>query len=180
MAKNSFCLAFSSMATALSVAVLFLTGIFPLGTFALPALAGVFLIGVVAECGYRWAWAVYFAVSALSFLTAGDREAVLFFILLFGYYPILKSVMEFKFRRPARILLKLLAFNAAAVLEFKLAVWLLGVPKESFFLFGRYVPGLFLILGNAVFVVYDYALSLLAVSYWKKVHPVLQKWTRRP
>ena len=180
MAQNSVRLALSAMAVALATVVMFLTGALPLGTLALPALAGVFLIAVVMECGAGWAWAAYLSVSALSLLIAADREAVLFFILLFGCYPILKAGFEAKFRKAVRIPLKFLFFNAASILEFLLAVKLLGAPPESLTLFGHFVPWLFLAVGNVVFAVYDCALSLLAISYWKKIHPLVARWTRRP
>ncbi len=178
MTKKNMQLAFSSMVAALSCAVMFFTGVFPFGTMALPALAGVFLISIVMECGRGWALGTYVTISVLSVLIAADREAVLFFILFFGYYPILKAVLESKFHRVIQVLLKFSIFNAAAILEFFLASKLLGIPQESFTIFGHSVPWLFLILGNIVFLIYDWAMSLLVVSYWNKIHPRLAKWFR--
>lgn len=70
---------------------MFLTGLIPIGTYALPAIAGVLLIVAVIEIGAKWAWMIYAAVAVLSLLFAADKEAALLFVLFFGYYPVLKS-----------------------------------------------------------------------------------------
>lgn len=163
-------LAFCSVITALCVAIMFLTGIIPIGTYALPALSGVLLIPVVVELGTGWAWSVYIAASLLSFFIAADKEAVLFFILFFGYYPILKAVLERINKKAVQFFLKFAVFNASAIIEFFIAANLLNVPQDSFFVHGVYLPWAFLIAGNVIFLIYDYALSLLIISYNKKVH----------
>ena len=76
MRRNTQKIALCGVVAALSVVVLFLTGIIPVATIALPAVAGCFLIAVVAEIGVRHGFAVYAAVSLLSALIVPDREAV--------------------------------------------------------------------------------------------------------
>jgi hypothetical protein len=165
------------MAAALGTAIMVLTGIIPVGTYALPALAGILLIAVVAEAGVKWAVAVYAVQSVLSVMLAADQEAVLFFILFFGYYPILKAVLESHLHQKwNRAAVKLAIFNVAAVLEFWISIKLLGVPVASFSAFGYNIPGLFLLAGNVVFLIYDYAVSLLVIAYFNRFHPVLKKW----
>lgn len=162
------------MAAALCTAVMTLTGLIPIGTYAMPALAGAVLIAVVAEAGTSWAMSVYAAVSLLSVFLAADKEAVLFFVLFFGYYPVLKAVLEKHLRsRALRAAAKLMVFNAAAILEFWAAARFLGVPAESYSLFGHPVPWIFLLAGNFVFVVYDYALSLLVAAYFGRLHKLV-------
>ena len=79
---------------ALSVVVLFLTGVVPVATIALPAVAGCFLIAVVAETDVRSGVAVYAIVSVLAALLVPDREATLFYIVFFGYYPALYGTLS--------------------------------------------------------------------------------------
>ena len=174
--NRSMRLAFCGMVTAVSVVILFLTGIIPIGEYALPALAGLLLIAVMVELDSRWAWSVYLAASLLSALLSADKEAVLCYVLLFGCYPILKALIERKAKKAVAFLLKLAFFNAAAILEFYLAVALLHVPQGSFEIFGVNLPWLFLLAGNAVFLVYDYAVSLLVTAYFKKFHFAVKKW----
>lgn len=173
--NRSIQLAYCSIITAAATMLMVLTGFVPIGTYAIPAFAGLFPVLIVIEFGTGWAWAVYCAVSLLSVFVAVDKEAVLFFILFFGYYPILKSFIEKKQKRILELLLKLFVFNAAAILDFFLGTKLLGVPLKSYTIFNFYAPWLFLIAGNITFVIYDYALSLLIHEYCKKFHPIIRK-----
>lgn len=174
--NQSLRLAFCSMVTAVSAILMFLAGVIPVGTYAIPALAGVLLLAVVVELGPGWSWSVYLAVSLLSAWICADKEAVLFFVLLFGCYPILKAGIEKRAGRLFGTVLKFALFNFAAILEFFLATCLLSVPRSSYTVFGVYLPWVFLAAGNLVFAVYDYALSLLAAAYWKKWHGMVSKW----
>ncbi len=169
-------LAFCSVAAALCSAVMFMTGIIPIGTYALPALAGAVMIPVVVEFGAGWGMLVYTASSLLSFFLAADKEAVLCFILFFGYYPALKAAVEKKGRRAAGFAVKFCVFNVTAVIEFLIAVNLLGVPRDSFTVFGFYVPWALLALGDAVFLLYDYALSLLVITYCGRFSGKVKRW----
>lgn len=171
-------LAFCSLSAAVSVVLIFLTGAIPIGTYAIPALAALPQLAVVIEFGTGWSWPVYAAVSLLSFFLAGDKEALLWYVLFFGCYPAVKSALERKSRKPVSVFLKLVFFNAAAIAEFCLAMWLLNVPESSYSIFGVCLPWLFLVAGNIVFAVYDYALSLLAAAYFRKVHPRVAKWLK--
>ena len=174
--NNTVRLAFCSVITALCTAVMFMTGIIPASTYALPALSGVMMIPVVVEFGAGWGMLVYAAVSLLSFFIAADKEAVLCFIIFFGYYPALKAVLEKTGRRVICFILKFVIFNITAIAEFFIAVKILGLPSDSLTVFGVYVPWAFLALGNLVFLLYDYALSLLVVSYYKKFSRSIRKW----
>ena len=170
-------LAFCSIVAAAGTAVMLLTALLPIGTYALPALAGALLIPVVAEAGAGWAFRVYLAEALLTALLAADKEAALLFLLFFGYYPALKAVLERRLRsRALCAAVKLAVFNAAAVLEFWAALRFLGVPVQSYTLFGRSAPLLFLLFGNVVFLVYDYALSLLVVAYYGRFRAALRRW----
>ncbi len=99
-------LAFCGVITALCTVTMFLTGLISIGTYALPAFAGILLIVVVVELGVGWAWPVYLASSVLSLLLAGDKEAAMLFVVFFGYYPILKAQIEGMHRRVLSYLLK--------------------------------------------------------------------------
>lgn len=171
--------ALGGMVTALCVVLMFLTGVIPIATYALPAVSGVLLVVIVIEMGAKWSWMVYAAVSVLSLLFAPDKEAAVLFVLFFGYYPILKSHIE---KRQGKKLLawvlKFLVFNAAMIASFFIAVKLLSIPEDSFTLFGVYLPWVFLLLGNIVFLIYDYALSGLILMYIQKLHSSVKKMLR--
>ena len=163
-------IALGGLLTALGVVLMFLTGLIPIGTYALPAIAGVLLIVAVIEIGAKWAWMIYAAVAVLSLLFAADKEAALLFVLFFGYYPVLKSFLERISNKVLSWISKFAVFNVAVVACFFLAVNFLQLPEDSFTVFGIYLPWVFLILGNAVFLIYDIALSDLVATYVEKLH----------
>lgn len=163
-------IALGGLLTALGVVLMFLTGLIPIGTYALPAIAGVLLIVAVIEIGAKWAWMIYAAVAVLSLLFAADKEAALLFVLFFGYYPVLKSFLERISNKVLSWISKFAVFNVAVVACFFLAVNFLQLPEDSFTVFGIYLPWVFLILGNAVFLIYDIVLSGLVATYVEKLH----------
>lgn len=171
-------LAFSSLVTAASAALMFLTGIIPIGTFAIPAFAGILLLPVMIELGAGWAFSVYAAVSFLSFFIVPDREAALCYILFFGCYPLIKSRLERRFSSKVSLLFKLVVFTAAAVLEFWVSVSIFHIPEDSMELFGISYPLLLLLSGEVVFLLYDYTASLLVVEYVKKFSGYVKKWLK--
>ena len=94
--KPTFKIALCAIIAALAVMLMLITSLIPVGTYALPCFAGALLIAIVIEYGAKWALGVYAVVSVLSFFVAGDKEAVLYFAMLFGYYPVLKAFIEGK------------------------------------------------------------------------------------
>lgn len=164
--------AFGGIIAALSLALMLLTGLIPVGTYALPCVAGMLLTVIVIEFGALWAIGVYAAVSALSLLFVADKEAALYYAVLLGIYPVLKSFFE---RIPLRWLsfaVKMVYFNISAIGAFYISIYLLGVPLESFSLFGVNMPLVFLFMGNIVFAVYDVCVTRFVGLY-------LNRWRQR-
>ncbi len=167
--KSTLRTALCGIVAALSLALMMLTGLIPIGTYAFPCFAGIFLTVIVVEYGWKWALAVYVVVSVLSLFLSGDKEAVLFYIILFGYYPILKNIFERKVKhRIILIILKLLVFNAAAISAFFVSMLILSVSPEEYTIMDVYVPWLFLIAGNIFFVIYDLAINVFAAQYVRR------------
>ena len=159
-------IALCSIISALAIALLLLTSVIPFGTFAVPCMAGIFMISIVIEYGYKWAFAVFSVVSLISLFLAGDKEAVLFFVAVFGYYPIIKGIIESKIKiKPLQYVLKFAIFNIGAILAFIVGTFLLSIPAEEYTLFGIYMPWLFLIIANGFFILYDFAVTGLVGYY---------------
>ncbi len=147
---------------------------FKIALCAIIAALAVLLIAIVIEYGAKWALGVYAVVSVLSFFVAGDKEAVLYFAMLFGYYPVLKAFIEGKLKsKLVQYVLKFALFNAAAVGSFFIATKLMAVPAEEFTLFGIYMPLVFLAFGNLFFLLYDFALTTFVVFYVRKIREKL-------
>lgn len=167
--KNSYKVALGGIIAALSLAIMLASGLIPIGTYALPALSGIVLIPLVIEAGRGWAITVFCAVSVLSMVLAPDKEAAVCFVVFFGYYPVLKSLIEILKSGIFQYAVKLAVFNAAMISAFFIAVNLLSVPEESFSIGGVNVPLLFLLAGNIAFVAYDYAITLLVGTYINRI-----------
>ncbi len=173
MVRKSSQVAMGGLAAALCLLLMFMTGMIPFATYALPALAGVVLIAVVAENGYKTALVVYAAVALLFIVVVPDREAALMFIFFFGYYPVIKGQIEKLQFAPLRLLVKYLLFNLSMVLAYLIIIHVLGIAEilDDLGDFGKYSPYIILGLGNVVFAVYDYALTNIIYVYhhWFRV-----------
>lgn len=167
--KRSFQIALGGIICALSLVVLMMTGFIPFATYSLPCIAGLLLVIIVVECGAKWAWICYAATALLALIVTPDREAAIMYIALFGYYPMVKQLLERRFShsRGLEWSCKLLLFNAAVITAYWAAIHLLGMGylMEELGEFGKYSLLATLALGNVVFVLYDIAMTRLLSFY---------------
>ena len=176
--KTSVKVSMGGVVAALSLALMLLCSVIPFGTFAFPTFAGILLILIVFNLGYGYAAAVYFVTAVLSFLLVTDKEAALYYTAFLGFYPIIKGLIE---RIPSKVLqyiVKYALFNVCIVAAFYIGLFLLSVPKESFTLFGVYLPWLFWIIGNVFFLIYDLCVTRLVTIYLLKWHYRFNKNTK--
>ena len=176
--KSSVKVALGGAVAALGLVLMFLTAIIPFGTFAFPTFAGMLLVVIVIEIGYGLSVAVYVVTAVLSFLLVPDKEAALIYTAFLGFYPIIKSLIERLPNKVMQIVIKLILFNACMIGAFFIAINLLSIPKESFNLFGVYLPYVFLILGNFAFLLYDFCITRVVTIYLFKWHDKVNKNTK--
>lgn len=162
----------SSMVAALALFLMIIAGLIPIGTYAVPVVASLLYIVLVKETGYGWALMAYAVTSIMSLILCADKETAINFILFFGYYPILKMLLEKIKPLVLRIIIKLIIFNVAMIAIFCIATFVLMIPASAYTVFGLYIPWIILAVGNVVFIIYDYALTGLTVQYdkyWSKI-----------
>ena len=153
MKKASLRVSVGGAVAALGLVLMFLTGLFPFGTYAFPAFAGMLLVVVVIEIGYPFALSVFAATSLLSFLIAADKEAALLYAIFFGWYPVIKALIE-RLKKPVICyIIKYAVFNLCMIAAFYIAIFALSIPEESFVIFGVYLPWVFLLAGNVFFFI---------------------------
>lgn len=174
--NRSIQVAFCGITAALSTVIMLIAGFVPTASYALPALAGIFAIAIVIEMNAGWAFASYVVSSIISALIVPDKSAALLYIIFFGFYPILKAIFERIKLKVIAYLLKFAVFNAAAIGAYFIAIWLLALKPETLVIFGISIPWVLLIIANAIFIVYDFALSGLVVAYYKRLHPIFSRW----
>lgn len=172
------------MITALSVVIL-IPSAMQIMTYALPALAGMLTMLAVVEIDKKWALGSYAATSLIGLLFVANKEAVMYYVAFFGYYPVAKAFFESKLPRFAEYLAKVLLFNVSILLSGVVLIKvfgmpyndLLGIDGESAF-FTKYALPIMLLLGNAGFILYDIALTKNLTAYlyvWqKKLHKLLR------
>ncbi len=169
--------ALGAMVTALSVVIL-IPSAMQVFVYALPAMAGMLTMFAVVEIDKKWAIGSYVATSLIGLLFVANKEAVMYYVAFFGYYPVVKALLESKLPRVPEYILKFLIFNVSIILSGVVLVKvfgmpyndLLGIDGESAF-FTRYALSIMLGLGNAVFILYDVALTRLLTAYiyvWQK------------
>ncbi len=176
--KRTSRIALGGIFSAVAVFVLLLT-LFPFATYALPPLAGAFLIPLVIECGKKWALCAYVTVSLVALLIVPDMEAKTLFIAFFGYYPIIKATLESLKNRVWEWSLKLMIFNAAAVGGYAVLSWI-GFSLDAFRIEGIALPLygfllLFLLAGNVIFVIYDIGLTRFLPVYFSRFQPMIRR-----
>ena len=169
--------ALGAMITALSVVILIPSAV-QVFVYTLPAMAGMLTMLAVVEIDKKWAIGSYVAASLIGLLFVANKEAVVYYGAFFGYYPVVKALLESKMPRVAEYILKFLVFNVSIILSGVVLVKvfgmpyndLLGIDGESAF-FTKYALPIMLGMGNVVFILYDVALTRLLTAYvlvWQK------------
>lgn len=167
--QNSRMLAVGAIVSALAVVLLYISCVLPTLQLTVVAVAGVLSAAVLIECGPGRAALVYLCVSALSLLLLPDKSSAVFYVLFFGHYPIVKYELE-RIRNPvfcwcAKLASGNLCIGALALL---LAIFF---PEWRF----EYPLWIVWLLGNAVFVLFDLALTKLIAYYQFRIRPKIMR-----
>lgn len=171
--KKSTQVAIGGLSAAICLLLMFMTGMIPLSSYILPAMAGIVLIGVGQESGPKTALLVYGVTSLLGLMIVPDRESILLFIMLLGYYPILRPRLQ-RLPRLPRLILKLLLLNVVVLLFYLIMKYIFAIPDMVDFV--KFGAVFFLLLVNFTFLMYDFLISQVLVVYTKWFRPkILRK-----
>lgn len=150
--------AISGLMTALSVVLMMLTTLIPVFMYVIPIATGLVVLFVADISDKKWGVGVYFSTAFLSLFLITDKEAALTYALFFGYYPLIKDIIE-KLPKAWGWLLKLALFNASAVGIGVISFYLFGVSGEEYEEFGKFTIPILLIMANVAFVLYDFCIT---------------------
>ena len=167
--KIALCGVFSSLAV-----VIMLTAYFPYATYAIPAIAGLIFALINVELGYKWALGAYISTAIITAFLC-EKESAMLFVFFFGYYPIIKGMIEGRMFGFFEKLLKHIIFTFTMVIAYVIIVKVLLIPLDETGEFGRYFALVLLALGNFVFYVYDIGLTRVITLYINKYHTKIQK-----
>ena len=173
-------MALGAILSALGVVFLLLGSLIETLDLSMAALASFFCIFAVIELGGKYPWLIYAVTSLLSLLLVPYSMGGWFYLLFFGYYPILKEKLE-KLKRPISWIIKVAVFNLALLIGILIAFFLFfgqteekGIIDAFTYVFGGEGAGVWMAVGiyllaNVVFIVYDVALTRLITFYFIKL-----------
>ena len=161
-------IAFCSVMSALCVVLMIICRIVSITDYAISAVCGLLIGVVVIELGKKWAFATYVVASLLGILL-GSSECVVTFVVLIGYYPIVKVCID-KFNTIISFVIKLALFNIMVIGAYFLLDLLGFIPLDEIRVLGKYTNVVILVLANVVFVLYDFAFNGVMNMYYVKFH----------
>ncbi len=170
--------AVGGMIAALSICLMMLTGVIPVLIYSTPIIVGLLLIIMVVEMGKKWAFMVYMVVSVLSMLFVAEKESAVIYVAFFGYYPILKPVLESIKFKVIEWVLKYVIFNASVVMAYFVLIKFFGIDISSEYVSMKVGVVILLALGNVLFLIYDLAFTRIVIVYTRVWSRLIRKFLR--
>ena len=168
--------ALGGMIAALSVVIMLITYLSPLFVYTAPPFAGILLIVILEELDMKWAFGTYAAIALLSLFMIADKEAAVFFLCFFGYYPIIRASISTKINnKPFLFFIGLLLFNIACAAGVAICAFVLHIDYRDFYQSGKIFLAVSIVLMNLVFAIYDLLLSRVHLFYIKRVKSHIRK-----
>ena len=176
--NNTLKTALGGMCIALSTAVMLASSILPYFTYALPAMAALLVLFMSVECGWKWGLSVYFGTAVVSALVVPGKEAVGIYIALLGYYPLVKPFFD-KPKKVISAILKVIFFTVVTVATYSVMISVFGISTELLEESERYLLPFIVVLGIVAFMLYDKALMMLEIAYYRKWQRTVRKIFRK-
>ncbi len=167
-----------ALLSALGVAIIALGGVIEIFDLTVAALASFLCVFAVIELGGIYPWLIYAVTSVLSIILIPTNIGAWCYALFFGYFAIVKEKLEGKLKKPIAWVIKMLIGNAAfAILLFGFGTITYGtglgfaelVNKVFETDAGTAMAVVVILMVEAVFVVYDFALTTIITFYIRKL-----------
>lgn len=180
MRKSAFNVAFGGIVSALCLVLEFSVGILPVFLYVFPMICSILMYILYTECGLKTSVCAYVGVSVLSLFMCPDKEAVMMFVMFFGYYPILRVYIQKLKPKILRTFLKFATFNVSMVLAYVTIIFVFGITETDMIGELSWFWILLLAVGNVVFAMFDILLDRLLYIYEKKLrHRLFGRGKRR-
>ena len=158
-------IAYPALLGALSLIFVYLGSIAPSGKWGLIAVAGLFPAAAVISIGLKSGFLCWAGVSILAIIFIPDKFSALLYCALFGLYPMVKSLVERLRRSALGYVLKLVFFNLA----FSLVYIIMREAVLGSLPSALNVGWLIYLIGNFVFLIYDFGFSKLISFYIARI-----------
>lgn len=156
-------MALGGILVALTIVTLYLTLLIPTNTIAIMTLSSLYVPICLIRSNVKTSIFVYVASTIVSFFILPINYSLMY-ALFFGVYGLVKHFVERMNKMTTEIAVKLIFFNVALTIGIA-ALNLFGVKLDM-----KFSLGFMYILAQPIFLVYDYALSVLITMYYKKFH----------
>lgn len=157
---------------ALGLLLLYLSALVPSGRWAVVAVAGLLPAAAVITVGAWGGFACYAVTGLLGLLLVSDRLNILLYLLFFGIYPVVKSLLERFCPLWLSFLGKLVFFNSILTI-FWLGLSALFLPALPELARERW--WLLYLLGNGAFLVYDLGFTKLVSFYGERLSKAVKR-----
>ena len=176
---NARDMALGGVLVALTSIILYMTSVIPTSTLTILTIASALIPICIIRSNVKTAIFVYFASSLISFFLVKINISLLYFIF-FGVFGIIKFLIERLRNGMVEMILKLIFFNISFFIGFIVMQNILGLNiiaglKEVIFnVFNISSKNIAIILlwliAQPVFLIYDYAMTLIITFYMEKIH----------
>ena len=156
----------SGLLVALTLVILYATSIIPISKLSILTIASCLIPISIIRTSIKNAMLVYIASSVLSFFLVPTNIAI-YYTLFFGVYGIIKHLIEKVKIMPLELLLKLIVFNILLFTIYLIAKSFLIISPPNFPLWTLWLAA------QIVFLIYDYALTLVISFFLKRSHKLL-------
>ncbi len=153
----------SAILIALTIIILYLNLLLPISTLSILTLASLLIPIALIRCSIKSAFSVYIISSIIGFFIL-PINIILLYTLFFGIYGIIKYYIEKVNKFYLEIVLKLIFFNIILVLSLFIFNSVLAIGIISL------TPWLLFLVAQPIFLIFDYALTLLISFYMQKIH----------
>lgn len=176
--KNTVKITVCGVISALAVVLMLGTNI-PIMLYTVPALTGILFLIPAVELSPKWSFLCFLITAVLSIILPTEREALIMFIGLLGYYPTVKLLIERLKSRILGTIIKFITFNVSVTGCFFVTSELLGINifKNEKISMTVMVVAVYLV-GNIAFAVFDFALTRILNMYFIKFRKNVRKALR--
>lgn len=173
--KNTTKITVSGVISGLAVMLMLGTNI-PIMLYTVPALTGILFLVPAVELSPKWGFLCFSITAILSVILPTEREALVMFIGLLGYYPTVKLLIERLQSRILGTIIKFITFNVAVTGCFFVTAKLLGLnifQNERFSVTVMVIA--VYVVGNIAFAIFDFALTRILNIYFIKFRKNIRK-----
>lgn len=176
----SFNIAYCGIMVAFSV-IIMLAALIPSMTYVLPAFSGLCIWTISEQISRKWGFLSFAASAALCFVLIPEIEADLYYAFFFGFYPLVKELIEKIRPKILAFLAKFALFNVTIVIAFWILSHILNLDQilEGLESFGDAAVYVLWGAANVTFLLYDFALVHIFYAFRKWIKPKFNKKLRK-